>query len=468
MADEIQPPDGSTLLAVPPADAAAPPLPTAVRFDRVDRNSFAITAIIAFAGYWFTLSQEVTLEWSGMLSTSAYYAGVGPPPGYPVWTFYSWLFAHLIPFSNIAWRIAIGSAVASAAACGLASLLISYGGRVLCNSLTTFSTLELRMQDWLRRGCGGAAGLVLAFSSTVWDQAVIVEVRGLSLLLWAGLLCLLMRWFFDPARKRFVCGAFLLFGMLLTNSQDMIVALPGLVCAIMLGNTKLGRDVALSVLPLVVLSTIPSQYNALWTVFLKEMNWPMLGAVVVVVLAAIALTVKTRRVGTEWKAALFCGFAFSAGLAFYFYEPIASMTNPPVNWAYPRTVEGFSHLISRGQYNKVIPTGDFFSYLGQLQILWLMVGKSFGWLYLVFAALPFFFLRRFDSVGRRWLFAMLAVFLSVSLLLLALLNPPPDRGARELIELYFGPAYLVLAVWLGLGLMMVGAKLTKPGGKLAS
>ena len=40
----------------------------------------------------------------------------------------------------------------------------------------------------------------------------------------------------------------------------------------------------------------------------------------------------------------------------YFYMPIASMTNPPMNWAYPRTTQGFKHAITRGQYDRITPS----------------------------------------------------------------------------------------------------------------
>ena len=46
------------------------------------------------------------------------------------------------------------------------------------------------------------------------------------------------------------------------------------------------------------------------------------------------------------------------GAAFYFYMPLASMTNPPMNWGYPRTKEGFWHALTRGQYDKTNPTSD--------------------------------------------------------------------------------------------------------------
>ncbi len=51
--------------------------------------------------------------------------------------------------------------------------------------------------------------------------------------------------------------------------------------------------------------------------------------------------------------------AAELGVAFYGYMPIASETNPPMNWGYPRTWEGFKHALTRGQYEKIAPTTMF-------------------------------------------------------------------------------------------------------------
>lgn len=48
-------------------------------------------------------------------------------------------------------------------------------------------------------------------------------------------------------------------------------------------------------------------------------------------------------------------FFAELGAAFYGYMPLASETNPPMNWGYPKTWEGFKHAVSRGQYEKIVP-----------------------------------------------------------------------------------------------------------------
>ncbi len=67
--------------------ALLPPL-----FRRTDWITCGITTFLVFIGYYLTLAPDLTLEDSGELAVGSYYAGVPHPPGYPVWTIYTWLF----------------------------------------------------------------------------------------------------------------------------------------------------------------------------------------------------------------------------------------------------------------------------------------------------------------------------------------------------------------------------------------
>src|SRR5262249_9408792 len=92
-----------------------------------------------------------------LISTGAAYGGVVHPPGYPVWTIYSWLFVKLLPYSNIAWRVTVGSAVAAALASGLVALMVSRGGQLLLES----PSCNAQGKDSCRVVCGCVAGLAL-------------------------------------------------------------------------------------------------------------------------------------------------------------------------------------------------------------------------------------------------------------------------------------------------------------------
>ena len=461
MADARQPPDASLESFVPKSDNARCAVRSAVRFDRADWLGFGGTTVVAFAGYWFTLAPDVTLEWSGMLTTAATYAGVPSPPGLPVWILYSWLFTKLLPFANDAWRVAVGSAVASALACGLVAMMVSCGAPILLEDTSTLAHLTPSDRNRLRTGCGVIAGLVLAFSGVIWGEAVIADFWALSVLLFASVLLSLTIWMFEPERRRFLYAGFFLLGLLLTNSQEMIVALPALICAIFLARRKLGRDLALFVVPVVAIATALFQYG-IWIVFPDKLNWPLLVAFAIVGLVGVSLVGFTRGVGSEWKATFVCGLCLLFGLAFYFYPPLASITSPPVNWGYPRTVEGFFHVLRRGQWEGLNPTHEIGRFVEQLWLYTTNAGRQFGWPQLAISILPFCFLGRMSPRGRLWMAGLCVVWICVAPLMIAELNPPLDRQAEELIELYFMASHVVLALWMGLGLTILGAWMTRP------
>jgi hypothetical protein len=251
--------------------------------------------------------------------------------------------------------------------------------------------------------------------------------------------------------------------MLLTNNQELIVLLPALMVAIVLGNLKVGRDLCLFVLPVTLVATCFNGFSV-WLTFFKLINWIMAVPCILIFLLGITLAGITRGVATEWKSVLLCCAGLLAGLAFYLYLPVASMTTPPVNWGYARTSEGFFHLIGRGQYERVHPTSSLPFYIQQLWILVEITGKEFGWLCMIVALVPVAFARRLNSTVRRWMLALAAVYAGVSLLLLAQLNPSLNQQAVKLISDYFNPSFVVVAVLAGLGLIIIGERMVRSGG----
>ncbi len=84
--------------------------------------------------------------------------------------------------------------------------------------------------------------------------------------------------------------------------------------------------------------------------------WPVVWNFVMLALALVTLP--------NGKAIATATFFAELGVSFYAYMPIVSdLRNPPMNWGYPRTWEGFKHAIMRGQY-EAIKMPDFFSKSG--------------------------------------------------------------------------------------------------------
>lgn len=449
----------------PPDDELLSPAP---RTDRADRLAFVVASLVTFVVYLLSLSLNVNLGDSGVLTTSAFYGGVAGPPGQPVWTLYSWVFTKILPFSNIAWRVAVGSAVAGALLCGFVAMIISYGANAIFKDSKFIEKLTRPDWDKLRIGGGVAASLVLGFNGLFWSQAVQVEISSLSYLIFTIILWLLTRVSFYSGGRGMLCLAFFVFGLLLTSSQELLIALPGFTCLVMFSRGRLGRDLAIFVLPLAAALAIPNGWNA--NPWLEDYftlpNWPMILAFIAALFGGGVAIIITRGLGSHWKSVLVAAFGLISGLAFYLYLPIAAMTTPPMNWGYPRTVEGFFHVIGRGQFERVQPTYSVSAYYRQLGDFLNSTGDHFGWVYLCIGAMGAVYLCRINRRGRRWVAGLAAVWFCVGLLMVGMLNPSSDRQSSELVSEFFGASYIILAVLLGLGLITIGAWITRPTQKL--
>jgi len=58
--------------------------------------------------------------------------------------------------------------------------------------------------------------------------------------------------------------------------------------------------------------------------------------------SAFGRELKRAEFGRELLVVIAMGLVWVLGVLFYFYEPLAGMTCPPMQWGYPRTVKGFS------------------------------------------------------------------------------------------------------------------------------
>lgn len=446
----------------PPAKPIIPPPPPLFR--KIDWISFAVTAFIVMLGYWWTLAPDVTLEDSGELAVGSYYAGVPHPPGYPVWTLYTWLFTNL-PISNIAYRVALSSAVASALSCGLIALLVSRGSSMMIEGIASLKALEKKWENALCIVAGFVSGMLMGFNGFMWSQSVIVEVYTLSVLSLMGVLCCLLRWIYAPHQRKYLYWALFLFGICFTNHQTLLVAAMGIQVGIIAANRKLGRDMMLAncliyFIGLVMkakgaLSTFDSaggQMNVMFIIF------NMVGIASMLALAWSYFT--TEEILTEWKPTLISGVCWAAGALFYFYMPLASMTNPPMNWGYPRTVEGFKHALTRGQYEKANPSNfikDPIRFAKQLWSYFQGAIEEFNLVYLAIAIIPFFFWPQLQHRERAWILGLSAIYLCLAVILLILLNPQPDKQSLNLNKVFFTASHVMISMGIGYGIALGSA-----------
>jgi tetratricopeptide (TPR) repeat protein len=98
-------------------------------------------------------------------------------------------------------------------------------------------------------------------------------------------------------------------------------------------------------------------------------TWTLLG------LGALFLGVGSEYGWIKPRQALRYTGLFLAGCAFYLYMPIASLTNPPMNWGYAGTKAGFLHAITRGQYEKLQGADPFGAMFGTQ--IWIFIRGLF-------------------------------------------------------------------------------------------
>ncbi len=447
---------------VAPAAAVAPPTSVAPLFRRIDWLTLLITFGIIWVVYFLTLAPELTLEDSGELVTGSFYAGIPHPPGYPVWTIYSWLWTVLVPWGNPAWRVALAEAFLGALACGLLSLMVSRGSSMFIESIEDFKGLTGKWENAICMVCGGVAGLLLGLDGFMWRESVAVNRIAVSSVPWflIVLLCML-RWFYAPHQYRYLYWALFVFGICFTTHQSLIVAGIGVQVAIAAANQRLGRDVFFFdfILYLTYYLIPPLTGHQVFSNIEEKPGLFFLFNAIGVgsLLACIWLTIRTKGLLSEWLPVVILGGLWLLGVSFYLYMPVSGMTNPPMQWGYPRTVEGFWHALSRGQYEQPNPTnlvtepGRFVSQLGMLVS---GVADEFTWVYMFMALVPFVFYRKMQKRERAWIIGLSAIYLCLGVLLVILLNPTPDRATSDLVKVFFCNSHTIVAALIGYGLAL--------------
>jgi tetratricopeptide (TPR) repeat protein len=508
--------------AKPVSAIHVPPL-----FRPVDWLAFVLTTLAVFIGYYLTLSPNLTLEDSGELAVGSYYAGIPHPPGYPIWTMYTWLFTVILPVSNIAWRVAVASALAGALSCGLLAFLVSRGGSMMVEGIAELKEFDRRWENAICVVSGFVAGTLLGFNGFMWSQSVIVEVYSFCVLSLMGLMLFLLRWTYAPHQSRYLCLAFFLHGICFNNHQSLLVAVLGMEVLVLVVQPKLARELffwnsilyfaGLLLQPSVLTSNAPvfvifntvgitSVATWVWLAFTTKLEWVELGrdlALVVLLgylgaifgvlthfvtgmerwmlpmhlvgitaLAAFLQLIRlTRPLSKGWLVTLGCGGSWMAGAAFYLYMPLAGMSNPPMQWGYPRTVEGFFHAFTRGQYEKIHPTsgtGDttiemvssFFVTFGKQMWMYLQgMNEEFNLVYLMIALVMFFFYRKMQGRERAWTLGVAAIFICLGPFLVLLLNPGLDKQALDLFRVFFTASHVLVAMSVGYGLTLIAASM---------
>ncbi len=268
----------------------------------------------------------------------------------------------------------------------------------LLSALAGALTLALGERLLRRLGVGAFARLsalgLLAFSKFFWSQALIAEVYTLQTALMAGLLLALLRWPEKPDFKRLALVG-LGIGLGLSHHMATVLMLPGI--------------------------------------------------------AFYLLASHPRRV-LSWKAFLAAGGGAALGLSFYLYLPLRSLAHPAFDYAGLYDASGIFHPVNLASlaglewlvtgrsfagamfaYPLAAAWGEFLHFCGSLTGAFFAIGVGPGLLglWVVFK--------------RNWKAGGLLLLLFLGHVIFFVNYQVADK------ELMFLPAYLVWAVWMGVG-----------------
>jgi len=271
--------------------------------------------LVALLVYSWTLAPTVTLTDSGELIVVARGLGIAHPPGVPLWIILAHL-ASLVPLGNVAQRINFSSALFAALTCAMLTLAVaeviitaSYLAAAR-RKKGTKKIKELGVTHPMVAVPALGAGLLMAFSRTLWSYGTITEVYTLNALLIVIIFFLMLRWRRCIVEDR----------MHLSTASN-----PGQVTRhdVFLYSAALIFGLALGVHHVTVALTLP---------------------------AVAVIVFRTQGVRFFGSKRLLYAALISIGalVAVYAYLPLAASRSPVINWGHPRSLqEIWWHLTGR-------------------------------------------------------------------------------------------------------------------------
>ncbi len=447
-------------------------------FRRSDLFCGLLAAALAFVVYLATLAPSVTLEDSGEFITAAVHFGVPHPPGYPLWTWLGWIFSHAIPFGNLAWRVNLLSAVAGALAVGVTAMLGRWTVRgLLCDAPAPHPSLGRgrdvgEQSSQIATVSSLSAAWILAFSDVMWSQSVIAEVYTLNALCLSLTLLFFALWSQRPRQTRWLLAAGSAFAVGMTNHQTLLFLLPGLLAGVWWRRQRWWPDVGVGT---ALAGGIPFAFFC-W--LSRDAALIETGARVLMaggLLCLVLLFWRGWRI--RWRLVLGLPAVACLSLCLYALLPLASSTNPPMNWGYARELSGFYHLVGRGQYadgmgelirrwispaagislpRRPPPPPEETSRPTRLANQIFLYGQSLRdnlslpVVLLALASLPL--LTRTRGRSRPWLLFLGSCFVCLSVLQILVMNPGLDKASQWVGRTFFLQSHLLFSLWVAAAL----------------
>ena len=294
-----------------------------------------IVFVVALVLYSWTLAPTVTLTDSGELIVVARGLGIAHPPGVPLWVILAHL-ASLVPFGNIAVRINFSSALFAALACAMLTLTVAELTITASYLVMPKRRKRVAQQSKTAEESGLArlllavpalgAGLLMAFSRTLWSYATITEVYALNALLILVIFFLMLRW-----RRWIVADGMQHIGRAI-NAGEVTSRITSYDAYLYAAALVFG--LALGVHHVTVALTLPA-------------------------IAVIVYRTQGMRFFTSRRLGYAALISIGALVAVYAYLPLAASRSPVINWGHPRSLQEIWWHITGRQYQCL-----FFLYAG--------------------------------------------------------------------------------------------------------
>ena len=451
------------------------------------------TFLISGAVFFHCMSPEVTLETSGEQVTAAFNLGVPGPPGYPVWTFLAWVWCHLVPFGNPAWRVCLMSVLAGASLVGILTLLMTRSVLTMLRATKWADSVEESTRNWIALAAGSSAALMFGFDRVVWLWACVPEEKIVNTFMSILTVFTFFCWMLRPERRGYLYATILIFGLSLANHQILVMMLVAfIVGAFSVGLQRLWEsdakelrvaDVMKAMEPfseVVVAALLSAMVIFLFWAWLEFGAWPtrLIWWASFAGVAGVLWLIAFAGCGwLSWKRTLICVACFLLGCSFLFYFPISASTNPPMNWGYTTTKLGFLHHITRGQYEKIQLANPLsMNFVAQAHFLVRSLLQQYslrpnshgdcllGLWSAVFAFAPALMLigswRKFRPQARSWLVFVWTAFLMTSVVWLVVVNPGLDKQNQEINVKFFAEARGFYCMLVGYGIALSLARLS--------
>lgn len=312
---------------------------------RIDRLLPLLAGVVAFAVYVATSAPTITPDQSGHFVVAADHLGVARHPGYPVWHLVAHGFTRLYGgtfqgYPNPARAVNLMSAFFAALGVALLAMLLMQ----LLRSLFAADRLPKDAPVIAMRGVAAWSGAMqLAFNSAFWSQALVSETHAFATA-WF-LLCwwVYARWIDNRSAS---CGwwAAALTGLGPSISPLHLLLIPVWAITALIA---VGRRTGVAACGAALL-----YFGWLYAAFRVGSADPRAFITICAAFLLVLVAMSDFRVGRS-MAGYF--LVLWGGLLPYLYLPLTAIRKPPVNSGACYLWEGFWHVVSRGQYERLKP-----------------------------------------------------------------------------------------------------------------